>query len=366
VIELTREQVVAYRVAAQGLSREASSPDKLAVLDLGLQDTSGSARLSLDARLAKPAAIPAEVALAWTVRGAPYLHRRRDLDRLGAALWPLSDADAANRLLASAPLRKAGIGGLEAFDLALTGLRKIVTAPMGKGAVSTALTRATPDGMSRYCRGCKATHVYEMVLRFPTLAAGIELEPDSSPPVLAPRSGAKQPTGIDVAALQDLVRTYLSLLGPGTQGEVADYLGARRADLVEVWPDDLVEVSVDGRTGWLPSDAAASARRRRKTPRLTRLLGAFDPYLQARDRDLIVPDKSVHRALWPVLGRPGVLFVDGEVVGAWRPKSSKGRLQLAVEPFVPLPPAVRRDIEAEAERVGAAREADDVEVRWVD
>jgi hypothetical protein len=366
MLELTREQVIAYRVAAQGMLRGGSSVGELAVLDLGLQDTSGSARLSLDARLAEPASNPTALALAWTVRGAPYLHRRRDLDRLAAALWPLSDVDAANRLLAAAPLHRAGLGGLEAFDLARTRLRTIVTAPMGKGAVSTALTRATPGGLHRYCRTCRATHVFEMVLRYPTLAAGIELEPGSSPPVLVPRTDARDVSGPDTAALQELIRTYLTLLGPGTQADVADYIGARRADLAKRWPDDLVEVSVDGRPAWLPPDAVAPARRRRKAPRLTRLLGPFDPYLQARDRDLIVPDRSVQKTLWPVLGRPGVLFVDGEVVGTWRPKSGKGRLRLAVEPFAPLPPAVRREVGREAERVGAVRGAAGVEVVWTD
>ncbi len=73
----------------------------------------------------------------------------------------------------------------------------------------------------------------------------------------------------------------------------------------------------------------------------------------------------MHKTLWPILGRPGVLFVDGEVVGAWRPKSAKARLQLAVEPFAPLPPAIRREVEDEAARVGAVRNAA-VEVKWAD
>ena len=366
MLSLDRQQVIGYRVAAQGLLRDGSSVAKLAVLDFGVQDTSGSARLSLDARLARPTPVPSSVALAWTLRGAPHLHRRRDLDRLAGALWPLSDADALSRVDASGRMRKAGISGLDGFNLALDALRTIVTAPTGKGAASTALTAATPDGMHRYCRACQATHVFEMVLRMPTLQAGIELEPGTAPPVLVPRSGAASPHGPDVTALQGLIRSYLTLLGPGTDADVADYLGARRADLVEVWPDDLVEVSVEGRQGWLPAEAVAAARRRRRAPRLTRLLGGFDPYLQARDRDLIVPDRAVQKTLWPILGRPGVLFVDGEVVGTWRPRSAKARLDITVDAFAPLPPSVRDEVEAEAARVAAVRGAADVAVTWTD
>jgi hypothetical protein len=67
--------------------------------------------------------------------------------------------------------------------------------------------------------------------------------------------------------------------------------------------------------------------------------------------------------LWPVLGRPGVVFADGEVVGIWRTKSSGAKLTITVEAFVPLPPSVRRGIEAEAQRVAAVRGATDVTVR---
>ena len=68
-----------------------------------------------------------------------------------------------------------------------------------------------------------------------------------------------------------------------------------------------------------------------------RLLGPFDPWLQARDRTLIVPDVSRHKLLWPVLGRPGVVLVGTEVVALWRPRTVKSKVEITVEQFAPLP-----------------------------
>jgi hypothetical protein len=59
--------------------------------------------------------------------------------------------------------------------------------------------------------------------------------------------------------------------------------------------------------------------------------------------------------LWPVLGRPGAVFVDGEVVGTWRPKASGAKLTIVVDEFAPLPAPARTQLEAEAERVAAVR-----------
>jgi hypothetical protein len=366
--ELAREKVIAYRVAAQGLHRESSSVDDLAVLDFGVQDSGDAARLAFDARMRsgppRGGVGPGEsLALAWTLRGAPHLHRRRDLDWLAGALWPLSDADASARLDAAASMKKAGLAGLDGFTAAVRAMRDVVTASMAKGAASTAVTKVTPDAMHRYCRGCQAIHVFEMSFRLASLPAGIELDPGTSPPVLVPRADAVLPGRTDVDALQRLVRAYLTLLGPATQAEVAGYLDARRADLAQVWPDDLAEVSVEGRSGWIPREQLAKLRKSR-APRLTRLLSPYDPYLQARDRQLIVPDQAVHKALWPVLGRPGVLFVDGEVVGTWRAKGGKTRLELTVDAFAAVPPKVRREVEAEAERVAAVRGMPEAQVRW--
>ncbi len=372
-VDFTREQVIAYRVAAQGLHREGRSVGKLAVLDIGVQDAAPElARLSFDARLAQP--VPAggigpgqPLALVWSLRGAPYVHRRADLDAVAGALYPLSEADAAGRLNETGPsVARAGIAALEQFDTAVEAMRAVVTKPMGKGAVSTAVTKRIPDVMGRNCRACKAVHISDSAMRPASLAAGLELQPGTAPPVLQPRPGARVAGGVDVAALQRLIVAYLSLLGPATQADVAGYLDARRADVVEAWPADrLVEVSVDGRAAWLPEDRLEAVKAA-PAPELVRLLGGFDPYLQARDRALIVPDKALYKALWPVLGRPGALFVDGEVAGTWRPKTAGKKLTLTVEAFAPLPPSVWAAVEAEAERVAATRGAADVAVARVE
>ena len=75
--DVDRKQVLAYRAAAQGLDRSARGASKLAVFDIGFQDTpAGSAAIGLAARLAdvrsnEDLLADKSLALAWTIRGAP-------------------------------------------------------------------------------------------------------------------------------------------------------------------------------------------------------------------------------------------------------------------------------------------------------
>jgi hypothetical protein len=372
-MKVTREQVIGYRVAAQGLHRDASSVGELTVLDIGVQEAMGHpAALAFAARL--PADVPVgpsdvpigpghRLALAWTLRGAPHVHRRRDLDAVGRALWPLSEADAAGRLNETGPsVKKAGIPALEQYEIAIAAMRDVITSPTAKGAASTEVTKRIPKVMWRDCRPCKTHHVSDSAMRSAAPAAGIEIEPGTAPPVLVPRGKAKLPTGPDPKAIAALALGYLTHLGPAGIGEFAGYLDARRADVATVWlGDGLVEVSAAGRQAWLPEDRLA-ALGDAPAPELVRLLGPFDPYLQARDRDLIVPDKAVQKALWPVLGRPGALFVDGEIAGTWRTKAAGKKLTITVDAFGPLRPSVWKQVDAEAERVAEVRGAGEVTV----
>lgn len=371
-LAVRREQVIAYRVAAQGLHRDATRVGDLAVLDIGVQEAMGQpAGYAFAARLPREVALgPGEVkvgpghrlALAWTLRGAPHVHRRKDLDAIAGAIFPLSEADAAARLNETGPsVARAGIPALEQFGAAIDAMRDAVRRPTDKGTVSGVVSARLPKAMLRDCRPCATTHLSDSAMRASSIAAGIELEPGTSPPVLVPRHGAKRTTEPDPGALRALALAYLSLLGPAGPGEFAGYLEARRADVSERWPQDLVDVAVDGRPSSLPADRL-DALSDAPPPELVRLLGSFDPYLQARDRSLIVPDKGVHKALWPVLGRPGAVLADGEIVGMWRTKASGAKLTITVEGFSTLRRATRAAVEDEAQRVAEVRGCSDVRV----
>jgi len=154
-------------------------------------------------------------------------------------------------------------------------------------------------------------------------------------------------------ARHDVVRAYLRLLGPATPKQVADYLDAPVRDVKARWPSDTVEVSVAGEQRWLLADD--SERLIADPVSQTRLLGPFDLFLQAKDRALLVDDPGRAKALWPVLGRPGAVLLDGEIAGWWRPRRSGKNLTVRVELWGRAGARVRTSVEAEAERLAAFR-----------
>jgi hypothetical protein len=349
VQELTRADVLGFRVRAQQLDRTAGTLADTAVLDLGVQDTGADAgRWALAVRgLAD--VDPAELALVWTLRGAPHLYRRSDLPGVAAATAPFSDADAAKRVFdAAKPLKAAGVPVVTALDEVAGQMRSIVTGPTVKGEMSRQLTARMGPHHLRHCVPCGAVHVYEMPFRLAALRAGLELQPDTSPPVLRPVPGFT--AAESVPEHLDVVRGYLRLHGPASRQQVAAYLDAPVKDVTAHWPQDAVEVTVAGERRWV---LAADVDRLTEGPaRTTRLLGPFDPYLQTRDRALLVPDQVRAKDLWRTLGRPGAVLVDGEVAGTWRPRKAGKRLTVQVDPWRHVPTAA---LEPEAERLAAVR-----------
>jgi hypothetical protein len=296
--------------------------------------------------------------LAWTLRAAPHYYRRADLPDVLVATSPLSDRDAAKRVIgADKPLREAGISTTAGLTEVATQMRHVVTRPLVKGEVSTQLTARLASPYLRYCGSCKATHSWEVPFRIAALYAGLELEPGTSPPVLRQiPDWPKRTTGPasdPLAAPESLqpIRNYLRFLGPATPNDVATFLDSPVAEIKAHWPEDAVEVSVDGRHGWIVGELGDMAHDRE----LLRLLGGFDLFLQGRDRDLIVPDASKHKALWPILGRPGAILSGTEIVGTWRPKTAGRKFTLRLELWTTLAKTNRKRLDREAERLATHR-----------
>jgi Winged helix DNA-binding domain len=356
-VSITRRQVLGFRVRAQQLDRDAGQLADTAILDIGVQDTGPDGGLwALAIRgVDVPKLSGGELATVWSVRGAPHLYRREDLASVAAAVAPFSDADAGKRIFdAAKPLKAAGIGNLAALDAVASAMRSVVTKPMAKGAVSTRMTALMDPPYLRFCRPCNTTHMYEMPFRLGALRAGLELQPGTSPPVLRRIPGLKR-AAAEAAERHDVIRAYLRLLGPATPKQVAGYLDALMRDVQARWPADAIEVSVDGETRWaLAGDADDLTG---GPARVTRLLGPFDLFLQARDRQLLVADLVRAKALWPTLGRPGAVLVDGEIAGLWRPRASGKNLKLQIELWVMASAPLRDRIAEQAERLATYRTA---------
>ncbi|OEJ37500.1 hypothetical protein AR457_32180 [Streptomyces agglomeratus] len=347
-VDVRREQVLAHRVAAHGFARSSPRPD---VLALGAQDTpNGSARLALAARGASADGL----VLVWSFRGAPHLHRRADLPRLAGSLWPVTDADATARI-DTAVIKEGARLGVEAFRVTAEAFREVVTAPMAKGEVSTAVSAAVPESLTYWCAACGARHISGLLFQQAGLFGAVGVRPEGGRTVLTPLD-ERFPVPAASSGATELVRAYLRFLGPATPAEVAKYLGTKVTVVKSMWPDDLAEVWLEGRKTWLPAadlDALLSARSRA----LVRLLPPGDPFLQARDRELVVPDRTRQREIWRPIGGPGALLVGSEIAGTWRARAAGRRLDVTLTPFGPLSSAVREELVAEAAAVASARGA---------
>jgi Winged helix DNA-binding domain len=360
-VQVTREQAVAFRIAAQGLGRvrDHGEDRAAAVLALGVQHLGPAAAVALAARLPGPPVAPADrdLELAWTHRGAPHWHAAGSLPGWADALRPLGDADAAARLSWSGPdVERIGIAPLAAVDHVAEALVEVVHGPMTKGEVSTAVSAALPRALQYDCVPCAATHVYDQLLRLGALPAGIGLDARGRTlRLVPPPSGWARPVGPgSVVAVARLVTAAVRVLGPVTTADLAAWVGTGTTLLlpaVRAAAGELAEVTVEGRQAWVAAEGLALLADPPRPPRL-RLLPPFDPLLAGRDRALLVPDVGRRRALWPALGHPGAVLAAGEVVGTWRPRAAGTKLTLAVTAF---DGGTWPDLDDEAERVAAAR-----------
>lgn len=147
----------------------------------------------------------------------------------------------------------------------------------------------------------------------------------------------------------ELVRRYLAAFGPATRADVGVWSGLRAGDVASAldaleplrrFRDEQGRELLDVPRAPLPSaDAHAPVR---LMPRFDNLL------LSHKDRRRVIADE--HRGLVIEGGWvKSTLLVDGFVAGTWEVENGRVR----VEPFEPLPRAVRREVDDEAARLEA-------------
>jgi hypothetical protein len=147
-----------------------------------------------------------------------------------------------------------------------------------------------------------------------------------------------------------LVRSYLGAFGPAAPADVAAWSGLQVTELrtalvsleLEHFRDEAGRALVD-----LPDAPRPPA----DIPAPPRLLPRFDNLILSHaDRTRVIADEHRRRVV-RAAEVDAVFLVDGFVAGRW--KVERGKLTL--DPFVRVPAAARKALEAEAERLAAAR-----------
>jgi hypothetical protein len=160
--------------------------------------------------------------------------------------------------------------------------------------------------------------------------------------------GVPAPSQAEAAAL--VVRRYLGAFGPATRRDLLAFSGLRVGDIapgLELLEGQLRRfVDEEGRE---LLDLPRAPRPPADTPAPVRFLPRWDALLLSHaNRTRVLPHEYRPHVITGGWIHPTFL-VDGVVAGIWRPKG--GRVEL--EPFAPLPPRVRRELEDEARRLEA-------------
>ncbi len=164
-------------------------------------------------------------------------------------------------------------------------------------------------------------------------------------------------------AVRLLILRYLHVFGPASPEHFARWLAipprsAREA--FEALGDELEPVEMDGKRTFVATGDDEVPSRQADA---IRLLPYFDPYVVAgQPRALLFPGPAAARALTPSgqAGNYPVLLVDGVVGGVWHQRRSGRRIEITVEPLRELTTVQRRNLEADAARVGGVLEAEPV------
>lgn len=284
---VTRSQVLGYRLRANHLDQRLARGDLDEAAYVGLQDSvPRSALLSLHARVEDvgfDAWEDPHLVQVWGPRGSVYVIPNDDF-----AVFTLG------RLPRNADQRRT-------VEEDAQSLRDLLATSDRSG-----LTTAT-GGSVRRVREAAATGT----IRVRWDGTSIEV-------------WAAEPPGADVEACRlELARRYVHVFAPSTPSHFATWAGIHRQDAVDTWvalEGELIDVQVDRsvRQVLAGTDHRAIAGGD-ETPKTTRLLPPGDPYLLARDREFVVPNRQNRSLLWPQGNvPPGGLLVEGELAGTWR------------------------------------------------
>lgn len=164
----------------------------------------------------------------------------------------------------------------------------------------------------------------------------------------------RAPTPVPDAG-RELTRKFLHCYGPATVASFMGWLGCSPRQAARLWSgiaDEMEPVQVEGKTCFLLTADRDSLQTADGGSGLA-LLGAHDPYLDVKDRAVILPHKALHKLVWKTVANPGVILKEGRVAGIWTPRRANGKLDAPMTLWEPLSPGERRQLKELVEEYAA-------------
>ena len=172
------------------------------------------------------------------------------------------------------------------------------------------------------------------------------------------RTGVYRGTGSRKECERELVRTFLHCYGPSGRDSFMGWLGCSGQQARRLWSgakDEMEPVQTGKKTCYmLSNDMEALAHSQADGERLL-LLGAHDPYLDIKDRDILLEDRTLQKAVWKTVGNPGVILKAGRIAGIWRTKTLGDKLETEMTLFEALETEEKNNLKELAEEYAQFR-----------
>ena len=155
----------------------------------------------------------------------------------------------------------------------------------------------------------------------------------------------------------ELARRFLHAYGPATPRAFADWLGSTPAQTKRLWrqiEEELEPVTATGKKAFI-LQADRESFRRADTEEALLLLGPHDPYLDIRDRAILLEDTAAQRQVWRTVGNPGVILKGGKIIGIWKTRIQRENLSVSTTLWEPLSAPEQRELERQMEGYASFR-----------
>lgn len=367
VLDVSWEQVLAWRMRRQYLLDRASAADLVDVIDRmsGLHaQVMSSVELALCARIDGLTRETVQDALwrkrtlvkLWAMRKTLHVFPSANLGLWLAGLGTYRDGPAWYGLRDPLMLELADLIGKALHNRMLT--RTELADEVGRLSGSTVKREAMYGSWGGHL---KPASFFGRLCFGPSDGQRVRFtHPDTWLPV------RPEPAGPD-GALATIARRYLSVYGPASPAELGAWWGVGRtaaSRMLATLGETATVVRVEGEPYWMPAEQVGDLASTTPTAGVVRLLPAFDQWVMCagrRDGGGSRPgpgepalDPACRTRVYRQQGWVSpVLLVDGRMEGVWKHRRKGRRLEVEIDPFGKLPRSTREAIEPEAERLAA-------------